>query len=240
MELGLHVLVEKPLASNTKDADTLAALAAKHPELCLAIGYCHRFVPALNEMKARMDAGSLGQITRFENVFAFHHPPMAERWFSDPKVSGGGSFIDTGCHSLDIFRYLVGPAETVGAVMTSPWDGRGDAEASVLVRATGGRHDGAAGVILSGWLEPARFQVRVVGTEGSMSYDYDHPESLIYTTAAGKTETISVVSHETRFARQLDAFATASRAGKSAESVGLASFADGAATARVVAKAMGT
>ena len=234
LKAGLHVLVEKPLARTELETIPLIEAEASHAGLVCAVGYCHRFTPAMLEMKRLLAEGALGRLTRFENVFAFHHPPMGERWFSDAVVSGGGSFVDTGCHSLDLFQFLVGSPDVCGATADFAWPDRGDSSGSVLVRAGDGAHEGVAGVILSGWLEPARFQVRLVGTEGSLFYDYETPTALERTAPDGKTDAIDVQPHENRFPDQLAAFAEAVGSGRSASEVGLASFRE----AQIVAKAV--
>lgn len=211
LERGIAVLSEKPLAGNAEDAARIVEIADAHPQALLALAYCHRFAPPVVEMKRLVESGKIGRLSRFENAFAFHHPPMSERWMSDPAISGGGSFIDTGCHSLDLFRFLVGPAEVVGSVFDHDWKGRGESSATVLVKASEGPHAGVAGVILAGWLEPERFTVDLIGTNGSLHYDYMKPTELVYRPGIGEAELIGVESHEVRFSRQLIHFAKAAR-----------------------------
>lgn len=245
LELGLDVLVEKPLAANVAEARELAALADRHGDRVTAVGYCHRFTPALLDMRRRVAAGDIGRPTRFENTFAFHHPAMAGSWFSDPEVSGGGSFLDTGCHSLDVFQFLLGRPEVVGAVFDRAWAGRGESSATVLVRSAAGADSaadvhgaggsgGVGGVIQVGWLEPARFCVRLVGTEGSLFYDYENPEQLTRTAPSGEDESIPVETADVRFERQMAAFVGAVRDRRAAGEAGLATFADGLAVAEAV------
>jgi predicted dehydrogenase len=234
LRAGLDVLIEKPLAINTKAGQELVALSEQYPNRVCAIGYCHRFTPAVLKMRELAVNGSLGRVTRFENVFAFHHPPMSERWFSDPAVSGGGAFIDTGCHSLDLFQFLVGPPKVLGEVADRAWAGRGESSATTLVVSEGGQHPGVAGVILAGWLESARFHVRLVGTEGSLFYDYEKPTELLHTLPDGTAKWIEVETHDVRFQRQLQAFIRASKDGLTANQAGMASFADGLVVAKAV------
>jgi predicted dehydrogenase len=229
---GLHVFVEKPIASNTKDAQALVELAAANPKLVCAVGYCHRFTPAINEMKKRIDSGSLGNMLRFENTFACWFPAMKEKWFSDPAVSGGGSFIDTGCHSLDLYQYLLGNAKVVATTLQHEWSGRGESTATVLMRGT--THKSATAVIQSGWLEPARFIVTVVGTKGLLSYDYEKPAELQYKPSESNPETLAVETHEVRFDKQLLGFADAIEGKKNQ----IAGFGEGLTVAKWVEDAL--
>lgn len=221
----IPLLVEKPLAHTLADAREMSAMAKASP-VPSAVGFCHRFVPAVKEMKRALLAGEIGSIIRFENTFAGFNPGMQRRWMSEISVSGGGSFIDTGSHSLDLFRYLVGDADVVGAVYSKQWPGRGESGATVLLRG-----ESAAGVIQSGWLEPGRFKLSLVGTTGRLIYDYDRPTELIRIGPDDVKMVQAVASHEGRFESQLQAFAGFARGGARGE---LADFVDGAKVAQLV------
>ena len=207
---NIAILVEKPLAHTLSEARKLNDLALRHPHVVTAVGYCHRFTPAIVEMKKRVEAGEIGAVVRFENTFACHLPNMRSHWMSDPPISGGGSFIDTGCHSLDLFLHLLGQGEIRSATFHHAWPGRGESNATVHLRqssATGASC--AAGVIQSGWLEPARFVVTVVGILGSLHYDYDRPTGLLHRSNEGEARIIEVEDPGQRFTLQLQAFADA-------------------------------
>jgi len=221
----IPLLVEKPLAHTLADAQELSAMAETSP-VPSAVAFCHRFVPAVVEMKRALLAGEIGSIIRFENTFAGFNPGMQHKWMSDPAVSGGGSFIDTGSHSLDLFRFLVGDAEVAAAVYSEQWPGRGESSATVLLR---GKM--SAGVIQSGWLEPGRFELSLVGTTGRLIYDYDRPTELIRKGTDGERQIQSVASHEARFESQLLAFMGFARGGARGD---LADFVDGAKVAQLV------
>ena len=211
LKAGLAVLCEKPLSRTAAEADELVKIAEKHDATgrCF-VGYCHRFTPAIVEMRRRLRSGELGSAVRLENTFACWHPTMQTRWMSDEPVSGGGSFLDTGCHSLDLFRFVFdekpGDGKVLGAAFHREWAGRGESNATVLLRAG----NGAAGAINSGWQEAERFTVTLVGTRGSLGYDYLKADELVWQPSDpsfGDPEVIRVESHDVRFTRQLEAFA---------------------------------
>ena len=103
---------------------------------------------------------------------------------SDISVSGGGSLIDTGCHSLDLFQYMMGGLEAVASVFDHKWVGRGESGATSMVRDPKSK---VAGVIMNGWLEPARFLVTLVGEDAILSYDYEQPTKLFRKSVTGET-----------------------------------------------------
>lgn len=231
LSAGLPVLVEKPLAHCVMDAQSLVDLASRHSDTPAAVAFCHRFTPAIREMKRMIDRGDLGTLVRFENIFACWHPTMQNHWMSDPSQSGGGSLLDTGCHGLDIFHYLVGASQTDAAILSHQWPGRGDSNATLLVHhgsSTTGTHP-VAGILCSGWAEPARFIVTVVGTGGLLTYDFEKPQQLLWSRSTESAQTLKVETHETRFRHQLEAFADLVR--DPHKPTDLASFEDGLAVA---------
>ncbi|MEL7237939.1 MAG: Gfo/Idh/MocA family oxidoreductase [Planctomycetota bacterium] len=209
LSAGIAVLCEKPLARTPEEAEDLVRLAAEHDTIS-AVAYCHRFTPAVVEMKRRLDEGQLGELIRFENTFACWHPTLVTKWMSDPTVSGGGSFIDTGCHSLDLLNFLCGDATMQAAVLNHTWPGRGESNATVLLQT----ESGAAAAIASGWQEGDRFTVTLVGAEGTLHYDYLDGEVIRWTPSHdAPAQNITVETHDVRFTRQLAAFVHAVRTG---------------------------
>lgn len=240
---GLPVLIEKPLANTVEDAERLEALGQAHLDTPVRVAYCHRFTPATVRMKRMVEAGEIGALVRFENVFACWHPTMKDKWMSDPSVSGGGSLIDTGSHGLDLFHYLVGPSQHRAAVERFGWDGRGETNATLLIQSDAEKlHDASrrpvAGVLICGWAEPERFTTTLVGTAGLLHYDFALPTKLRYQPSQGNPEMIEIETHDARFRRQLEAFANLCRHPDQASE--LATLREGLAVTRVIASTQPT
>ncbi|MDX2148684.1 MAG: Gfo/Idh/MocA family oxidoreductase [Planctomycetota bacterium] len=243
LKSGIPTISEKPIASTLADARKLAAGAALAKKTRSAIGFCHRFTPAVNQMMALCAQGAIGRLLRFENFFACDLPGHETKWFSDPKLAGGGAYLDMGSHSVDLFRYMVGEGKTVGAVFDHKWKRRTETAASVLLSCTKAAKvagkanpfvkEGAAGVIISGWAETSRFTVALVGDKGMLFYDYEKPSELVFKDLLGKAEVHAVESHDVRFTRQLVAFAdlVQSRGKAKGAAASLATFDDGVAAA---------
>lgn len=106
MNLGIHVLCEKPLTICSQDARRMIS-ASENNDVTFSMGSKFRFVKDVQETRRIIESGKLGEIVLFENTFA-GFCDMSQRWNSNPEISGGGVLIDNGTHSIDIMRFLLG------------------------------------------------------------------------------------------------------------------------------------
>ncbi len=95
---GKHVLVEKPFAIATADADDVLAEADAGDRLAV-VYQNRRFDPDHLAVRRAVRDGSLGEVFHVETfVGGYGHP--CNLWHSDEGVSGG-AFYDWGAHVLD-------------------------------------------------------------------------------------------------------------------------------------------
>lgn len=95
---GKHVVVEKPFAISTAEADEVMAEAADADKLAV-VYQNRRFDPDHLAVRRAVLAGSLGEVFHIETfVGGYGHP--CNLWHSDEGVSGG-AFYDWGSHVLD-------------------------------------------------------------------------------------------------------------------------------------------
>jgi len=118
LDLGLHVLCEKPLAPTIAEAERMLAASRRNGRI-LTMGSKFRYTTDVARCKELLDQGLLGRVAMFENVFCAR-VDMTKRWNSDARISGGGVLIDNGCHSVDIARFLLGPIARVQAMFGKP------------------------------------------------------------------------------------------------------------------------
>lgn len=103
---GVHVLLEKPLATTLAEADAIVA-AADHAGVKLMVGFVHRFRTELLEAKRLIDAGAIGRpataLDRFCSLGG-KHPPS---WVWERQRAGGGVLMYGGIHAIDRLRWLL-------------------------------------------------------------------------------------------------------------------------------------
>lgn len=232
LEAGIAVLCEKPLATTIGDAERVAATVERTGTL-FAMGFCHRYQPHIEALKAMIDGGELGVIREFRNRFAGHLANVEQTWFSNPEIAGGGVLADTTIHSIDLFRYLVGDPVHIHALTSSCESGLGPSldveDTGVIILRSG---EGVLGVLESSWRTPAgEWIVAVHGTDGSAIVDYANL-SLRVCTAGGDWADVAVPEGD-RFVREIAAFIACWRG----EDTPRATIDDGLAATRILAAA---
>lgn len=107
MEKGIHVLIEKPLATRLEDAEGIVATAGR-TGVRAAVDLMMRYHPLLEALRGITREGLLGALFRVgvENYAAGDSLPP-EHWFWDWDLSGG-ILVEHGVHFFDLVRFLSG------------------------------------------------------------------------------------------------------------------------------------
>ncbi|HOJ10219.1 MAG TPA: Gfo/Idh/MocA family oxidoreductase, partial [Clostridiales bacterium] len=111
LKAGKHVLCEKPMAMNTKQALEMEK-AAKEAGKLLMIGFVRRYGNDCKVLKDFIDNGMMGDIY-YSKATYLRRAGYPGGWFGDSKRSGGGPLIDLGVHVIDLVRYLMGLPKAV-------------------------------------------------------------------------------------------------------------------------------
>jgi len=175
---GKHVICEKPLCMNLREADEMiAACARAGVRLMYAEELC--FAPKYVRAKQLVDEGALGKVYLVKQSEK-HYGPHAD-WFWDVGRSGGGVMLDMGCHAIEFFRWILGKprALSVYAQMGTYAHGdktRGDDNSIALVEFEGG----AVGMAEESWAKRGGMDDRaeIYGSEGVTYADLLHGNAL--------------------------------------------------------------
>jgi predicted dehydrogenase len=117
LRAGKHVICEKPLATDLKQADEMIGLARKDNLLVIA-NLMQRYNPLFDIVRRLVESRVLGEFLHgfFEN-YASDEGLGMEHWFWDREKSGG-IFIEHGVHFFDMFAGWLGAGEVVSAQRT--------------------------------------------------------------------------------------------------------------------------
>ncbi len=116
LQYGKHVLCEKPMAMNAKEARQMIDASKKYGKK-LMVGFVRRFGNDTAITKDFINAGNLGDIYYAKTTY-LRRNGCPGGWFGDKSRSGGGPLIDLGVHVIDLARYLMGcpkPVSVYGA-----------------------------------------------------------------------------------------------------------------------------
>lgn len=117
LDAGLHVLCEKPLATDAAGAQLIADAAARSGKHCM-VGQVLRFRDDVCALKKR--AGEIGR-PYYARALARRASgiPKWGSWFTQRDLSGGGPLIDTGVHIIDLAWWLAGSPRPLSASATT-------------------------------------------------------------------------------------------------------------------------
>ena len=138
---GIPVLCEKPLGVRAADAAAIAE-SARAAGVLLQVGYWRRFVPALRELRARIQAGELGDIYQLSCMQWDQEPPSA-----DFRAHSGGIAMDMCVHEFDQARWLLGQEiQWLTATTAGPANGQPATDPDAALILAGLSHGTAATV----------------------------------------------------------------------------------------------
>ena len=110
MELGYHVLLEKPM-SNTEAECRRIVETANRTGRTLAVCHVLRYTPFYMTLKHLIDQGEIGEVTvinQIENVGYWHqaHSFVRGNWRNTAETSP--MLLQKSCHDMDILLWLMG------------------------------------------------------------------------------------------------------------------------------------
>jgi predicted dehydrogenase len=111
---GKHVLAEKPIGMDEKEAAQLEEAVAR-ANVCFMAGYSFRYIAAWQKVRELLQAGAVGEIHTIAGSIGIE--PMSEGWAASPET-GGGPLLYVGSHLVDQILWYLGddPVEVYAGI----------------------------------------------------------------------------------------------------------------------------
>jgi predicted dehydrogenase len=197
LNAGFHVMCEKPMTINSKEAKELVKLVKENRRV---FGLMHNYTgyPMVKLARDMVRAGDLGKIRKI----VVQYPQgwlatalektgqMQAAWRTDPKQSGGaGSMGDIGTHAENLSEYITGlKIKEVCADLSIFVKGRRlDDDGNVLLRF----NNGARGVLHASQVsigEENNLAIWIYGEDKGLEWHQEHPNYLYVKEADGPVQ----------------------------------------------------
>lgn len=190
VDAGKHVICEKPLATHLGAAQDLVE-AADEAGVVTAVPFVYRYYPIVRDVRSRIAKGEAGQLRLLHGSYLQDWLSLAsdQNWRVDPRLGGASrTFADIGVHWCDLVEFVTGhriTALTARMMTAVPHRGTdpglvpvGTEDAATLLFETDG---GALGSLVVSQVSPGRknrLWFSLDGTDSSMAFDQELPESL--------------------------------------------------------------
>jgi predicted dehydrogenase len=191
IEAGIHVVCDKPLSLNLKEALALEKLLAKNKNVIFALTHNYSGYPMIRHARAMVAAGELGDIRVVQGEYPQDwlttdlekSGQKQAAWRTDPSKTGAGGCVgDIGTHTYQLGCFVSGlKLDELSADLTTFVKGRRvDDNVHVMLRYKGG----AKGMIWASQVAPGHengLKIRVYGTKGGLEWVQADPNYLWYT-----------------------------------------------------------
>lgn len=161
-EAGKHILCEKPLALNAREAQEMAD-ACRRAGVQLSEAFMYRWHPRYEQIAEIIASGEIGEVRGIASSFTFNNAKDSSN-VRYRKEWGGGSLYDVGCYPISAARFLLGkePVAATAHAFFSPEHDDVDMMLSGLLEFEGGQ----ALTFDCGMWAAFRNPLEVLGTEG--------------------------------------------------------------------------
>ena len=190
LEVGIHVICDKPMTTTLAEAQELAEIAAASGKI-FVLTHNYTGYPMIRQARAMVAAGDLGTIRMVHAEYI--QDWLADRaedtgskqagWRVDPaKAGAGGSIGDIGTHAHNLACFVTGlKVERLSADLSSFVEGRElDDNANMLLRFAGG----AKGMLWASQVAVGNengLSLRVYGDRGGLEWRQEEPNRLWFT-----------------------------------------------------------
>ena len=207
MEKGKHVLCEKPMTLNEKDAVEMVE-ASKKNGVILMEAFMYRYTHRTNKVQEILESGVIGEIKHVTSSFRFFL--NRANTIKMNAALGGGSLYDVGCYPLNFVQMVIDEEPSEVHVAAEMENGV-DVSASVLLKYESGK----IATLHSGFNAFGRNYSEIIGTKGRVEIPdtfLDDEGSFLLVTDDG-TQEISIPGCH-RYTLEIEDFSRAVQLGE--------------------------
>lgn len=174
----LHVLCEKPMATNTKDANDMIK-ASKANNKRLGIGMIRRCFDNFKMAKQIVNAEKLGKIKHFDYQEGWKFDwPARSGFFFKKKLAGGGVLVDWGVYAIDLISWIIGDK------LCLEWygdDSHGGIEADARIKLRVKKQDTSIpGTVELSRMRKLRNSLRIYGDKAALEVFLEQHREFLY------------------------------------------------------------
>ena len=111
LEMGCHVMVEKPMANTVEECDRMIT-AARRNRRTLTVNHSARMDPAVLEALQRVREDEVGKVLAVDFLRSSDYPPYTGGPLPPPYRNGAYPFQDLGVHGLYLLEAFLGPVRS--------------------------------------------------------------------------------------------------------------------------------
>lgn len=189
---GIHILCDKPIATNMEDADRIIEVVNK-TGINFMVPFNPRFQIPLQKAKEKMESGEIGDLIHIYAVKIGKNPLTIPNfdtgWFADPKRAGFGGFGDIGIHAIDALRWLTesGVKKVFARIDSKIHNLKVDDFGVMMVEF----ENKTTATLVSGWANPAGYptwldvRFEILGSDGVLKIEKPYHDFQVYDENAG-------------------------------------------------------
>ncbi len=178
--LGIHVMVEKPLAVNLDHAKKMEQLAKKH-DIHLLTNYETTWYPSNHKAYDLLKSGAVGDLRKVIIRDGHKGPKNIGvnneflEWLIDPVQNGGGALMDFGCYGANLMTWLLDgqkPISVTAVTQQLQEEHNPEVDDDAIIILT---YDHSNAIIQASWNWPiGRKDMAIYGLKGALYADNRH------------------------------------------------------------------
>lgn len=190
---GCHLFMEKPVDSKLDDNVYALQNMVDQAGIATLVGFQFRFHPVLVQLKAILDAETIGRPLTFRAHWGEYlpgwHPWEDYRHSYAARKDLGGGVVNTLCHPLDYVRWLFGEVHSLCAITGQLSDLEIDVED--VAEITLAFNSGVVGSVHLDYLQrPPAHWLEITGTQGHIRWDNATGIAKVYFVEGDRWESI--------------------------------------------------